>query len=185
MSDTLRHFHKIQPHAGPAIFFQKAAAVLFISESGEKERTDESKLYSEQCRAASSDAFARIFQGSGSDRDNKISEVRNQIAARLAFTLKGGVQPMGEFKDKHDITMEHISVKAKKLKEKSEEKGKEISRLMSFAEEFPLVSSSIAFDIETQSRRQSTSDADGRMPNDTGTTFVNRLINEEYLDNRT
>ena len=185
MSDTLRHFHKIQPHAGPAIFFQKAAAVLFISESGEKERTDESKLYSEQCRAASSDAFARIFQGSGSDRDNKISEVRNQIAARLAFTLKGGVQPMGEFKDKHDITMEHISVKAKKLKEKSEEKGKEISRLMSSAEESPLVSSSIAFDIDTQSRRQGTSDADDRMPNDTGTTFVNRLINEEYLDNRT
>ena len=158
-------------------------AAKISMQSGEKERTDESKLYSEQCRAASSDAFARIIQGSGSDRDNKISEFRNQIAARLAFTLKG-VQPMGEFKDKHDITMEHLSVKAKKLKEKSEEKGKEISRLMSFAEEFPLVSSSIAFDIETQSRRQSTSDADGRMPNDTGTTLANRLINEAYLDNR-
>ena len=55
---------------------------------------------------------------------------------------------------------------------------------MSFAEEFPLVSSSIAYDIETQSQRQSTSDADGRLPNDTGTTLTNRLINEAYLDNR-
>ena len=147
----------------------------------ERKQTDESILYTEQCRAASSDAFARIVKGSGSDRDQEISKFRNQIAARLAFTLKG-VQPVGEFKDKHDITVEHLSARLKEMKKNSDGDKNKISRLISFSEKYPLVSSSFAFDLEAQARRQGNTDVGVKVSVDAGTTLANRLINEAYLE---
>jgi len=130
--------------------------------------TDESKIYADQCRIAASDAFYRIVSRANSARESTVADFGNSIASRLAWSLKGvkSSQELGRGAFVDVITTDP---------------------LRAFTEEFPLVSSCFAFDMDSNAKASATADMNrnentgkyfARLPS----TLTNRILCEAYLD---
>jgi symplekin len=123
-------------------------------------KTDESKLYSNQCQTAAADAFERILLKTKSARDSSVINFGNELASRLAWSLKD-IKPSRQLKNMSS----------------SIENGTESQS--SFAKEFPLVSSCLAFDLETlNDSATSESKSNSGEPIH---SLSNRVLHEAYI----
>ncbi len=121
----------------------------------DEKKTDESKLYSNQCSVAAADAFERILMRTKNARDTSVVSFGNDIAARLAWSLKN-VKPSTEL-NRLNSALDMDENQA------------------SFAEAFPLVSSCFTFDLETGN-----SSTDSNF--DSSYSLSNRVLNEAYMN---
>jgi symplekin len=107
-----------------------------IGEPDEKRR----KLFIDQCHNAASDAVGRIVANASCSRSKGLADLGNQIAARLAFTLRG-VKPSVRQQASHKMARESVDSITNRL-ESSEAKD----ALQRFVESYPLASSCLALD---------------------------------------
>lgn len=141
---------------------------------------DDVKLFQEQCQCAAADAFERILKRSRSVRDPAVADFGNQIAAKMAWSLTT-VKPMRGLKDAGDIASAAISTIAKKDTETNTKDDSTVEHVKSFAAKFPLVSSCIQFDVETNAAK-----ANDNLTNELNTvgpetSLTQRLLNEAFL----
>lgn len=154
----------------------KTANAATAAKNGES--SDDVKMYQEQCEAAAADAFGRILDRSRSVRDPSIADFGNQIAARMAWTLKK-LKPQNELKGASNATIEGATTISKKVTD-ANAKNKSLDNLPSFAKEFPLVSSCIQFDLETNAMRSDGVENESLVPKPTS-SLTQRLLNEAFL----
>jgi symplekin len=140
--------------------------------------SDIANLYMDQCKAATADAFERILQRARSVKDQSVADFGNQIAARLAWSLKG-VQPLHELKDDENIVNNGLSAMATKYDENTERKSKYES-LQSFASEYPLVASCIQFDLESNSLQMIGNDG-VETSSTASSNLAQKILNEAYM----
>ncbi len=126
------------------------------------EKTEKSKLYSEQCDAAAADAFERILSRTKSARDTSVIEFGNELAARLAWSLKE-VKPTRSLKN--------IS---------STFKTDEIESKYEFATKFPLVASTLKYDLETSNNNVNNA-AEGKINFEPANSLSSRVLHEAYI----
>ena len=129
--------------------------------SMKNEQTDESKLYANQCQTAAADAFERILMRTKSARDKSVIDLGNELAARLAWSLKN-------IKPSPNLETLNSSIKT------------EAESQQLFAKEFPLVSSCLAFDLETSNNSTSTENKSSSV--DPSHSLSNRILNEAYIN---
>lgn len=101
-------------------------------------------LFLDQCHAAASDAVGRILATASNNRSKSLTNLGNQLAARLAFTLKGA-QPFGRYKEPYRVAKDSISFYSK-LSTADEAKS-----LEEFARTYPLVATSFALPATVKS----------------------------------
>lgn len=104
----------------------------------ENEFNKRRKLFRDQCRTASSDAFGRIIENACYHRSKSLASFANRVAARLAFTL-GSLKPTEVAGVSHD--MAKSSVKAI-----PDDVAVSKNDLVQFLDRYPLVSASLALD---------------------------------------
>jgi len=144
--------------------------------------TDESKLYVEQCKMAASDAFHRIVTRASTARERLIADFGNSIASRLAWSLKR-VKPSQEL----GIVVGTSIVGSGGIMEG----GKGDSSLGSFADDYPLIPSCFALDMETSARigaanvLANRTDDGGKDLLGPSSSLTNRILNEAYLEDIT
>lgn len=154
----------------------KTANAAIAAKNGES--SDDVKMYQEQCEAAAADAFGRILDRSRAARDPSIADFGNQIAARMAWTLKK-LKPQNELKGASDAAIEGATTISKKVTD-TNAKNKSLDNLPSFAKEFPLVSSCIQFDLETNAMRSDGVENESLVSKPTS-SLTQRLLNEAFL----
>jgi symplekin len=94
-------------------------------------------LFLDQCSASASDAFGRILTTASSTRSKSLQALGNQLASRLAFTLKG-VHPVGDFARSSSIAKSIAAIYS------NHEMADEAKSLSEFVDSYPLVASSIS-----------------------------------------
>jgi symplekin len=105
-------------------------------EPAEKRR----KMFIDQCHTAASDAVGRIVANASWSRSKGLADLGNQIAARLAFTLRG-VKPSARQQASYTMAKDSAGSVANRL-ESSEAKDS----LQRFVESYPLAASCLALD---------------------------------------
>lgn len=115
----------------------------------EYDTSDIANLYFDQCKVAAADAFERIIQRARLVKDQAVADFGNQIAARLAWALKG-VQPSQELKLDEVLVTSGLSSLASKYDDDLE-RVRKMKELQKFAREYPLVASCMQFDLESNS----------------------------------
>ena len=113
-------------------------AAAETSKDGKSAKTDQRKMFNNQCQTAASEALGRITLNSLSSRDKGLSEFANSVTARLAWMLKD-VPPSENLKPAHDMALDSIqSYKARIDEDEKKEK------LDEFAKSFPIVASCLS-----------------------------------------
>jgi len=168
----------------------QAASLAREGKEGGKE-SDEAKIFVDQCQTAASDAFSRIVLRASSARSKSLGDIGNQIAARLAWTLRG-VQPSSALKSSLDFSVESVS---RATQSDSNEKDTN-NPLIEFAKDRPLVASCLALDIVSSGGsggvnavNNNTGGAGSQQKGTpTGSTLAgsasslaNRILNEAYM----
>mmetsp|Transcript_53479 Transcript_53479/g.160029 ORF Transcript_53479/g.160029 Transcript_53479/m.160029 type:complete len:1293 (-) Transcript_53479:126-4004(-) len=162
------------------------------------------RLFDEQCLTAASDAFGRVVARTSSARSPALANFGNQIAARLAWTLRAVGPSEGQLQEAHEMAKESVAEVggAGGKKRKGESKKIEENVLGAFADEFPLVSSCLALDAipvdtgggATASTAQGSAAGGGQTATESGgdsvavslsgtpSCLANRILNEAYLE---
>lgn len=140
---------------------------------------DDVELYKEQCKVAAADAVERILSRSRSVRDPFVADFGNQIAAKMAWSLRK-LKPHNELKTAVDMASEAVSSTAKKLELNNFETGT-LEKLPSFFDEFPLVPSFIQFDINNASANNIDNLESERAQDKPALSLTQRLLNEAIL----
>jgi symplekin len=154
----------------------KTANAAIAAKNGES--SDDVKLYQEQCEAAAVEAFGRILDRSRLVRDPSIADFGNQIAARMAWSLKN-LKPHNELKSASDTAIEGAASIAKKVADINV-KNTCLDSLPSFANEFPLVASCIQFDLETKARKSDGVEIESIISKPSS-SLTQRILNEAFL----
>jgi symplekin len=128
---------------------------------------DQKKMYRSQCKTAASEAVGRIVSSSLNSRDAQLSQLANQIAARLAWTLKGVPTP-SYLKPAQDMALDTIQSSKTKL---DDTKTKEsLDKLVS---SFPLVASCLVLEATSTISH-------GLEDGATKSSLGNSILNEAY-----
>ena len=101
---------------------------------------DQKKMFQNQCQIAASEAVGRIVLNSQKSRNPQLSELANDLAARLAWTLKE-VAPPAQLKPAQDMALDAIQSAKKRIVETDKQEA-----LDKLAASFPLVTSCLAVD---------------------------------------
>jgi symplekin len=112
-------------------------------ESSKAETTaaqDQKIMFQDQCQIAAAEAVGRIVLNGQGSRNPEMTQLANDLAARLAWTLKK-VQPPSQLKPAQDMALDAIQSTKKRLEET--EKQEALDKL---ASSFPLVTSCLALD---------------------------------------
>lgn len=142
-----------------AVSFTLDTSTLDESSTKAKDKkSDAIELYKNQCNSAAADAFERILLRTKSARDATIISFGNEIAARLAWSLDD-VKPSRSLKSLATSTI---------TSDQSQN---------NFSDQFPLVSSCLAFDLETFNSSSSESKSI-----DPSNSLTNRVLNEAYIN---
>ena len=142
------------------------------------ESGDDVKLYMEQCQVAAADAFARILNRSRSVKDQSVADFGNQIAAKMAWSLNS-VKPLHELKEAGDAASEGIATISRKYGT-DEKKKAMMGSIQSFADKFPLVSSCIQFDLETNAKNTASLETE-TVVSKPSSSLTQRILNEAFL----
>ena len=143
--------------------------------AAEGDTSDIANLYMDQCKVATADAFERILQRARSVKDQSVADFGNQIAARLAWSLKG-VNPLHELKDDENIVINGLSAIGTKFDENTDRKNK-LEGLKLFASDYPLVASCIQFDLESNS----IGNDGGESSSTASSNLAQKILNEAYM----
>ncbi|KAL3938856.1 MAG: hypothetical protein SGBAC_006311 [Bacillariaceae sp.] len=100
-------------------------------------------LFHKQCKVAASEAMGRIISNSTSSRNLQLTKFANQVAARLAWTLKD-VPVSSNLRPAQQMANDTIQSSKKRLTEKEKQKS-----LDEFASSFPLVATCLAMEATT------------------------------------
>ena len=95
------------------------------------------QLFMGQSQTAASDAVRRILSTTANSQSKSLAILGNQLAARLAFVLKG-VVPVGQYKDAFSMAKESAAACSDLITDN------ESKSLEEFVDEYPLVASTIA-----------------------------------------
>jgi len=122
------------------------------------------KLFHSQCHRAASDAVARILTKASYNRSSSLANFGNQIAARLALTLKR-VQPSA----KHDSSFTMVRDSVSSVAGRLESKDKEL--LERFVDTYPLAAAGLALDATVNAEKNGLTETEaslcGRILNET------------------
>lgn len=99
--------------------------------------------FRDQCHVAASDAVSRILKTAVNSRNKYFTNLSNQLAARLSFTLKG-VPPGKQFSSSYAMAKESVDACAKRLVTTSSSNEDFLRSLEKFVDEYPLVASSLS-----------------------------------------
>jgi symplekin len=138
-------------------------------DAAETKKDDQKKMFHSQCQTAAAEALGRIVTNGSNSRISNLSEFANQIAARLAWSMKG-VVPSAHLQPSQDMAMETIQSAKNRLSDTDAEQS-----LDTLATSFPLVASCLAL--------EATSTIPHKEESATGTTNVSLskcLLNEAY-----
>jgi len=143
---------------------------LISDDKGENARkTDQRKLFDNQCQTAASEALGRITVNSLTSRNGGLSEFANSVTARLAWMLKG-VPPSENLKPAYDMALDSIQ----SFKARIEENEKK-DTLDKFAETFPIVTSCLSIS-STAAIPYGTGASSDRI-----SSLSNAIVNEAYM----
>ena len=140
---------------------------LLAAATDPKKEDEHAKLYRNQCNSAASEAVERIVLNGLGSRNGQLSEFANNIAARLAWTLKG-VAPSTQLKPAQDMALDTIESCKKRLADKSKHES-----LDKLASSFPLVTSCLALEATSSVNY----DVEGK---EAGASLSNSVLNEAY-----
>jgi len=132
------------------------------------------QLFLDQCKGAASDAVSRILTASSNSRSKSLTNLGNQLAARLAFTLEG-VQPGSQYKMSHTMAKESVAACGKKLP-----KEDSLESLERFVDAYPLAASSLAL---TATAKADTEETDKAVEVSPSLTVLNEaMMQASYAD---
>jgi symplekin len=143
------------------------------------ETNDDVTLFQEQCQVAAADAFERILKRSRNVRDQSVADFGNQIAAKMAWSLKS-VKPLRGLKEAGEVASAGIATIARINGEKDATDETTVEHVKSFAKNFPLVSSCIQFDIETNAQANDTLTNESSVLKPSS-SLTQRILNEAFL----
>mmetsp|Transcript_21390 Transcript_21390/g.53011 ORF Transcript_21390/g.53011 Transcript_21390/m.53011 type:complete len:1402 (+) Transcript_21390:120-4325(+) len=132
-------------------------------------KTEQRKLFDNQCQTAASEALGRITVSSLSSRNGGLSEFANTVTARLAWMLKG-VPPSENMKPAYDMALDSIE----RYKARIDEDEKK-DALDNFAQSYPLVASCLSM-----SSTSAIPYGKG-VSSDTISSLSNAIVNEAYV----
>jgi len=175
------------------------------NDDNNKENT-KTDLFRLQCQGAASDAFGRIIQSltksrlsasSAGSASSSFGELGNQVAARLAWTLKGIAPPKNndgseQLQEAFSFAEESVQVLERASSKSSENTdGKNGKTSTNFAKGHPLVSSCLALEFTMSSYNPSSSSENTSSPSFVGGSssspippsgsLANRILFEAYL----
>ena len=139
---------------------------------------DPEKAFGEQSNVAASKAFSRVLMASSNARSEAVSDFSKQLAARLAWTLKG-VKPANDIESAHAMAVESLENSLGKNAEAEEQ----LAGSLEFALDYPLVSSCLAFDLVPKGpAAPAREEAAGSSSSKTATsTLAMRILNEAFV----
>lgn len=116
-----------------------AAAAMEVDDSSDKNVKKQKQMYNTQCKSAAAEAVGRIVLNGMGSRNTELTEFANNVAARLAWTLKD-VPPAGVLKPAQEMALDAIEKAKKRL---GTEETNPMDRL---AKSYPLVASCLALE---------------------------------------
>ena len=139
--------------------------------------TDAEKAFAEQSKLAASKAFSRVLLSASNARSDAVADFGKQLAARLAWTLKG-IKPSNEIESAHAMAVEGLENSLKKNSDVEEA----LAGSFEFALDYPLVSSCLAFDMVPKGPAASVrDDAGSSSANSSTSSLAMRILNEAYV----
>ena len=134
---------------------------------------DTEKAFVEQSKLAASQAFSRVLRATSNARSEAAADLGKQLAARLAWTLKG-VKPASDIEKANEMAVEALEASLKRNAESEET----LAGALEFALDYPLVSSCLAYDLVPN--------GPASQPRDEATTSSTaslsmRVLNEAYI----
>jgi symplekin len=139
------------------------------------ELKDSEKAFAEQSKIAASMAFSRILQSSSNAHSEAVADFGKQLAARLAWTLKG-VQPSNDIEGAHAMAVEATEKSLRKDTDSEEA----LAGSLEFALDYPLVSSCLAYDLVPKGSTAPMRDDSGSGASSTSSLAM-RILNEAYI----
>lgn len=141
------------------------------------ELKDSEKAYAEQSKVAASMAFSRILHSSASAHSEAVADFGKQLAARLAWTLKG-VQPSTDMESAHTMAVEATEKSLRKDTDAEEA----LAGSLEFALDYPLVSSCLAYDLVPKGSVVPMRDDSGSTNSGPSiSSLAMRILNEAYI----
>mmetsp|Transcript_18647 Transcript_18647/g.40362 ORF Transcript_18647/g.40362 Transcript_18647/m.40362 type:complete len:1419 (+) Transcript_18647:149-4405(+) len=163
-----------------ALTFTMNSKVLDAAEKsaqGADKLGDSEKAFVEQSKLAASRAFSRVLMSSSNARSGAVADFGKQLAARLAWTLKG-VKPSNDIENAHAMAVEATENSLRKGAASEET----LAGSLEFALDYPLVSSCLAFDLVPKGPTVPLRDDAG---SSNSASFVSslsmRILNEAYV----
>ena len=154
--------------------FTMNSKVLEAAEKSKEEGAklkDTEKAFAQQSKLAASNAFSRVLLSASNARSEAVADFGKQLAARLAWTLKG-VQPSTQIESAHAMAVEGLENSLKK-NTGAEEK---LAGSLEFALDYPLVSSCLAFDMVPKGASK-----DSTLSSSPTSSLAMRILNEAYV----
>ena len=125
---------------GADVEFELDPKLFSESKAKAKKKDDKKAMFSSQCHTAAGEALGRIVANGAGSRYAKLTQFSNQLAARLAWTMKN-VPPTTALAPAHGMALESIENIKKRIP------GEKVALSMdSFAKEYPLAASCLALE---------------------------------------
>lgn len=159
--------------------FTMNSKVLEAAEKSKEEGgklKDSEKAFAEQSKLAASKAFSRVLLSASNARSEAVADFGKQLAARLAWTLKG-VKPSNEIEGAHSMAVEGLENSLKKNTDAEEA----LAGSLEFALDYPLVSSCLAFDMVPKGPAASRDDVASANSTSPTSSLAMRILNEAYV----
>jgi symplekin len=144
--------------------------------------TDEATRYDGQRTEAASEAFGRLVLRSSAARSKSLADLGNQIAGRLAWTLRN-VRPSADLEAATNLAKETIDSLKKECAEGHAEdpKAKEVSAIENISKDYPLVPCCLTLNMTAAA--QTGEEPTSALTSLSGVTpsLANRTLNEAYM----
>ena len=156
------------------------AAESIISEG--KVNTDEATRYDGQRAEAASEAFGRLVLRSSTARSKSLADLGNQVAARLAWTLRN-VKPSADLEAATSLATESIDALKKKCSEDSsnDQKAKEATAIDNISKDYPLVPCCLTLNMTAAAQTGEEPTSALTSLSGVAPSLANRTLNEAYL----
>ena len=144
--------------------------------------TDEAKRYDGQRAEAASEAFGRLVLRSSAARSKRLVDMGNQVAARLAWTLRN-VQPSADLEAAKNLAADSIESLKKKCAEDSsdDQEAKEASGIDNISKEYPLVPCCLTLNMTAAAQTGEEPTSALTSLSGVAPSLANRTLSEAYM----
>lgn len=160
----------------------KAAEAAESIVSKGKVDTDEATRYDGQRAEAASEAFGRLVLRSSTARSKSLADLGNQVAARLAWTLRN-VKPSADLEAATSLAAESIDSLKKKCAGDSsnDEKAKEVTAIDNISKDYPLVPCCLTLNMTSAAQTGEEPTSALTSLSGVAPSLANRTLNEAYM----